>query len=148
MWTRSFIISVAASLADLDPVTKRLLRNPKANDKAKADSARKRWYENADRIAMFLSQINPYWIEKKWRAFMYEHLKLTEEEATLRLQGKYAEDIAKYDEIQNEAMMMADDLSQWEKFCWLFPQLAYLMLPPVIRIRFCFIIRFLFASFL
>lgn len=145
IWTRSFIISTAEGLGDLELVTKRLLRNPIdfANelkkyygaDKAKqfeklltehltigaqlvnaakagnvnaANVARKKWYQNADQIAAFLAGINPYWSEKDWQAMLYEHLKLVEEEAIYRLKGQYAADIALYDEIETQALEMAD----------------------------------------
>ncbi len=144
-WTRSFIISTAANLGDLDPTTKRLLRNPsdfaelfrqfygdeiadhfkdlftqhlliaadlvnaaKNNDTKAADEARRKWYANADEIAAFLAQINPYWDESKWKELLYSHLQMTEKEAVLRLAGKYAEDIAIYDQIEAEALNMAD----------------------------------------
>lgn len=147
-WTRSFIISTAAGLGDLEAVTKRLLRNPvdfanvlnqfygeriakgfqelltqhlmigadlvnaaKAGDNAAADAARKKWYANADDISAFLGEINPYWSVETWRQLFYSHLQMTEKEATLRLEGNYAEDIKVYDMIEKEALKMADYMS-------------------------------------
>lgn len=144
-WTRFFIISTAADLDDLQPVTNRLLQNPKdfarlltpiygmkiagqfqelftqhlliaadlvnaaKNAEAdKANDARKKWYENADEIAGFLSSINSCWHEAKWKDMLYSHLKMTEKEATLRLQGNYAADIQVFDSIENEALKMAN----------------------------------------
>ncbi|MFQ9510231.1 MAG: acetylglutamate kinase [Lachnospiraceae bacterium] len=144
-WTRSFIISTAANLGDLEPVTNRLLQNPgdfakifhffygpeiaaefqelfkqhlliaadlvnaaKKSDTKAAQDARKKWYSNADDISSFLSRINPYWNEATWKKFFYDHLAMTEKEALLRLQGKYAEDVAIYDQIQNGAMQKAE----------------------------------------
>lgn len=144
-WTRSFIISTAANLGDLEPVTKRLLQNPgdfgkvfkmfyddktvttfenlftqhlliaadlvnaaKNNDMSAVNEARTKWYKNADEIAAFLASINPYWNEEAWRNQLYSHLQMTEKEATLRLAGKYAEDIKLYDMIEQEALIMAD----------------------------------------
>lgn len=147
-WTRSFIISTAASLGDLEAVTQRLLRNPsdfacvlrpfygeknaacfqelftqhlliaadlvnaaKAGDTAAADAAREKWYANADELSSFFCKINPWWSKKKWQELFYSHLKMTEEEATLRLEGKYAEDVKIYDLIEQEALRMADYMS-------------------------------------
>lgn len=144
-WTRFFIISTAAELDDLEPVTKRLLQNPKdfarllspiygtrlavqfeelftqhlliaadlvnaaKNGEAdKANCARKKWYKNADDIAEFLSSINQCWSETKWKDMLYSHLEMTEKEATLRLQRNYTADIRMFDEIENEALKMAD----------------------------------------
>ena len=39
---------------------------------------------------------------------LYTHLDLTKNEVSLRLQGKYAEDVANFDRIEMEALEMAD----------------------------------------
>ena len=147
-WTRAFIISTAANLGDLEPVTNRLLRNPKDfaqlftpiygtkmacrfqelftqhlliaadlvnaaknGEIEKADCARKKWVQNADELAAFLSCVNPCWKERKWKNMLYSHLKMTEKEAALRLQGYYAADIEIFEEIEKEALEMADDMA-------------------------------------
>lgn len=144
-WTRFFIISTAADLGDLEPVTRRLLQNPgdfaqlfalfygpqkadrfknlltehlmiaaelvNAAKKQEADQvmdARRRWYRNADEIAQFLATINPYWNEAKWKQMLYSHLEMTEQEAVLRLGGKYQADVELFDAIEREALEMAD----------------------------------------
>lgn len=149
MWTRSFIISTAAELGDLQLVTKRLLRNPKdfadvlkkvygeekanqfaalltehltiaadlvnaakAGDAATADEKRKKWYANADEIAAFLVSINPNWSKSQWQMMLHDHLKVTEEEAGYRLSGQYAKDIAIYDVVEDQALMMADYMAE------------------------------------
>lgn len=145
MWTRSFIISTAADLGDLQPVTNRLLRNPadfakallpyygeerakqfsdlltkhltiaaqlvnaaKAGDTETANEERRKWYSNADEIATFLASINPYWSKVQWTLMLRDHLRVTEEEAVDRLTGQYAKDVALYDVIEDQALMMAD----------------------------------------
>ena len=149
MWTRSFIISTAANLGDLDFVTKRLLRNPsdfadvlkkyygaekaqkfaslltehltiaarlvnaaKAGDMDTVKEERKKWYSNADEIANYLASINPYWSKNEWKLMLYDHLKLTENEAVERLTGQYEKDVALYDVIEEEALMMADYMAK------------------------------------
>lgn len=144
-WTRFFIISTAADLCDLKPVTNRLLRNPddfakllapfygekitgefkelftehlliaadlvnaaKMQDNRKVEDARRRWYENAEEIARFLSEINPCWSEHKWRELLFNHLEMTEMEAVLRLNCEFEEDIKVFDKIEEEALKMAD----------------------------------------
>lgn len=145
MWTRSFIISTAENLCDLELVTKRLLRNPldfekvlskyygmekakmfsdlftehlaiaatlvnqaKQGDIAAVEITRRKWYQNADEIAEFLSSINPHWKKKTWQNMLYSHLKMTEDLATYRLKGMYAQDIEIYDNIETQALEMAD----------------------------------------
>lgn len=147
-WTRSFIISTAADLADLDVVTRRLMRNPsdfadtlrrfygtakanafrklledhlsigaalvnaaKAGDNAEADKQRNLWYRNAEEIANFMASINPHFRAGVWRNMLFDHLRLTEDEAAKRLGGQYAADVAIFDTIQIQANRMADMMS-------------------------------------
>lgn len=149
VWTRLFIISTAADLGDIKPVTARLLRNPvdfedalkpfygeskskkfsdlltehltiaaqlvnaaKAGDTEAVGEAQKKWYANADEIADFLSSINPYWSKSHWTIMLHDHLKLTETEATERLAGQYAQDVALFDAIEDQALVMADDMAE------------------------------------
>lgn len=145
MWTRSFVISSAANLGDLEPVVRRLLRNPTdfakalskyyGGDKAKkfenlltqhlliagnivnaakagntdtVNEERKKWYVNADQLAEFLASINPYWNRQEWQMMLYDHLKLLEVQVTERLTGQFAKDVAQYDIIEDQALMMGD----------------------------------------
>lgn len=149
VWTRSFIVSTAANLGDLQPVTARLLRNPTdfanvlksfyGDDKAKRfsdlltehltiaaqlvnaakagnteaiNNSRTMWYANADKIAGFLADINPYWSKNKWVLMLDDHLKLTEEEAVARLTGQYAKDVSLFDVIEDQALMMGDEMAE------------------------------------
>lgn len=149
MWTRSFIISTADNLGDLDFVTKRLLRNPadfaavlkiyygnekagkfqklfedhlliaadlvnqaKAGNSEGVETARNKWYQNAADIAAFLSNINPYWNRQEWNKMLDEHLKMTEDEAVTRLQEQYRQNVEIYDSIENQALAMADYMTQ------------------------------------
>ena len=80
----------------------------KAGDARTAEEQRRQWYANADQIAQFLGNINPYWNDRTWRNLLYDHLKMTENEAVQILSGQYRESIIEYDAIQNEALAMAD----------------------------------------
>lgn len=75
------------------------------------DEDRKKWYANADEIADFLSQINPFWSQSHWIIMLHDHLKLTETEATERLTGQYEQDVSLFDAIEDQALTMADDMS-------------------------------------
>ena len=85
-----------------------LVSAAKAGDAQKVQDERVKWYANADEIADLLSSINPYWNKDTWRALLYDHLKMTEDEAAQILTGKYVESIAEYDSIEAEALNMAD----------------------------------------
>ncbi|NLL55747.1 MAG: acetylglutamate kinase [Clostridiales bacterium] len=145
LWTRSFIVSTAFSLPDLEFVTERLLQNPvdfakafkpfygqqaamqieqlftdhlliaaqlvnaaKAGNTAQVNTERNRWYENAKDIAKFLASINRFWTEELWTKLLFDHLKMTEDEAVYILTGQYENSIKEYDHIQAEALTMAD----------------------------------------
>lgn len=85
-----------------------LVNAAKNGEPEKADIARKKWYQNADEIARFLSSIQPCWSEAKWKEMLYSHLQMTEQEAVLRLQGNYVADIETFNAIESEALQMAN----------------------------------------
>jgi hypothetical protein len=145
MWTRSFIISTALSLGDLQPFTKRLLQNPgdfanefrqfygdekaknfakllteyllsavklvndaKDGNKNAVEIDRKNWHQDADEIAGFLASTNPNWNKRDWQTLLYNLIKMTDIETTYRLTSQYTADVAQYDNIENEALKVAD----------------------------------------
>lgn len=89
-----------------------LVENAKKGDANAANISKEKWYKNADEIAYFLASINPYWSYPEWRDMMFHHLRLVEEEATLRLHKKYKDDTALYDTIEEQALQMADMMSR------------------------------------
>jgi hypothetical protein len=89
-----------------------LIAAAKAGDSSAADAASAAWYRNADDIATALNGLNPkHWPLADMQAHMKDHLDLTLEEALARLQGRYADDIAAYDEVHIQILAMADMLS-------------------------------------
>ena len=75
-----------------------------------AAAAEKKWYENADQIATFLSNANPYWSKEALNNMLDNHLALTKAEAVARLTGNYTADIATYDKVRQETNMMSGAL--------------------------------------
>jgi hypothetical protein len=63
-----------------------------------------KWNANANDIAAFLGAINLYWSQAGWRAMLYDHLGMTENEAVQLLNGQYAASIGQYDAIQAQAL--------------------------------------------
>ena len=147
-WTRMYIVSAVAGLADAGKAAERLLKNQddignaikpyygdaagaeltallrghimtagavvtaaKAGDNAKLTAAQAAWTANADSIAAFLAGTNPNWSKQELTDMLHEHLRLTTGEAVARLKQDYDTDIAAYDEIHKQAMMMADALT-------------------------------------
>lgn len=93
-------------------IAAQLVNAAKAGDAQAAAQQRSKWYANADDIATFLGSINPYWSAETWRALLYDHLKMTENEATQILQGHYEASITQYDAIQKEAIQMAREMAK------------------------------------
>lgn len=103
---------IASGFADLLTshllIAAELVNAAKEGDSEAAAEAEARWYENADEIAAFLGSINPYWSAQQWRNMLYDHLALTKAEAVSILTGNYEESIALFDQIERQALGMAD----------------------------------------
>ena len=80
------------------------------NEKVAADTEKK-WYANADEIAVFLHSINPFLSEEVVRKMFYEHLALTKLEAIRMIAKDYKADIEVFDQIEAQALEMADAIS-------------------------------------
>ena len=89
-----------------------LVKAAKAGNSKGAADAEKRWYENADEIAALLGSINPYWSQESWRVMLYEHLRLVKAEAIDMLRKNYQSGVDIYDEIEIQALEMADIMAQ------------------------------------
>ncbi|WP_404319170.1 acetylglutamate kinase [Bacillus lumedeiriae] len=88
-----------------------LVKAALAGDAAAANAAERKWYANADKIAVFLNSINPYLPKEEVKKMFYRHLDLTKQEAVSMIKGDYQKDIAIYDEIEKQAREMADTIS-------------------------------------
>ena len=85
-----------------------LVKAAKAGDSKAAADAERKWYANADEIAVYLGSINPYWTADEWKSMLYEHLALTKKEAVEMIAGKYSDSISTFDEVERQALLMAD----------------------------------------
>ena len=88
-----------------------MVNNAKAGDMLRYSELKKDWFRNADEIAAFLSSINPYWNRSEWQKMLHKHLDLVESEAVTRLNRQYEKNIAVFDEIENQSLLMADYMS-------------------------------------
>jgi len=89
-----------------------LVAAAKAGDANAVHAASDAWYANAHDIAVFLHDANPrQWSLDELDSMMKDHLDLTLEEAVARIEGRYADDIAAYDQVHAEILEMADMLS-------------------------------------
>lgn len=84
----------------------------KNGDDVAFQDALDRWYVNGDEIGAFLNAANPkFWPLDEMQAMMKSHLDLTLKEASARLNGDFAGDIAAYEEVHADILEMADMLS-------------------------------------
>lgn len=78
----------------------------------RAEVANRKWKVNADQMAALLNRVNPSnWELQEMQMMMHEHLKLTREEVTARLQRDWTADVIAYDKVHNEILQMADALA-------------------------------------
>jgi hypothetical protein len=85
-----------------------LVTAAKAGNSTAAAALEKDWYTNADEIATLLSSINPNWDKQAEIDMWHSHLATTKEEAVARLTKNYTADVAAYDKVHEQALMMAD----------------------------------------
>ncbi len=83
----------------------------KKGDMAGVNAGEKKWTANADALATFLSGANPNWPKADLLSMLQRHLDLTTKETVDHLQKKWADEIATYDKIEAQALMMADALA-------------------------------------
>jgi hypothetical protein len=89
-----------------------VLKAAKAGDKGALKNALDAWYANAHQIAAFLSKANSAnWPLSATTQMMNDHLKLTTNEAVARLKRNWNADIAAYDKVRAEILMMSDTLA-------------------------------------
>ncbi len=89
-------------------VALQLVKAVKAGNIQAAQNAEKQLYVNADQIANLLNSINPYINSNEFKKMLYTHLALTKAEALAQLNHEYEKSISLYDQIENQALLMAD----------------------------------------
>ncbi|WP_292527389.1 hypothetical protein [Methanoculleus sp.] len=83
----------------------------KAENTSQVQTDSARWNQNADDIAAFLADKNPYFEESAIREALYQHLAMTNDEVVARVNGNYTADIEAYDEIYDQILVLSDTLS-------------------------------------
>jgi hypothetical protein len=88
-----------------------LIKAAKASDKAGQDAADRKWHDNANAIADFLSKANPNWPKATLVELMNVHLSTTTAVVVARLQKNWDEDVKAYDAVYDHILTMADALT-------------------------------------
>lgn len=87
-----------------------LIDAAKAGDEGRFADADHRWDQNARDIAALLSSANPNWPEHDVVDLLNQHLTLTKNEATARLEQRWDDDIEAFDQILTEILTVSDVL--------------------------------------
>jgi hypothetical protein len=83
----------------------------KAGDNDGMAAGEKKWRENANEIADFLSGLNPNWPKEVLAGMLHRQIDFTTAEIVSRLKKDWAADIEAYDKGYNHMMMFADVLT-------------------------------------
>lgn len=84
----------------------------KADNDEAVQAGLKKWYENADDIATFISSANPVnWPLETMKKMMSDHLDHTTMEVVARLEERWDDDVKAYDMIHEQILIMSDFLS-------------------------------------
>lgn len=83
----------------------------KNNNKSDLEKYNKLWYENADKIADFLSSANPNYSNKNLKDMLYKHLEFVTAQAVSRLNKDWKGDITAFDKGEEHMIMFADVIS-------------------------------------
>jgi hypothetical protein len=88
-----------------------LIAAAKAGDQVKYSATGQLWKRNGEEIADFLSHANPNWPRAALADMMAAHLATTTKEVVARLNRKWDEDAAAFDEVYDHILHMSDALS-------------------------------------
>lgn len=103
--------TLSALLRDHILVAADLVKAAKAEDAVAQEQATRRWYANADDLAVFLSSANPYWPRKVLADALHGHLAMTTDAIVAKLHRDTAGAIVAYDKGHEHMLMVADVLS-------------------------------------
>jgi hypothetical protein len=103
---------LAALLRDHILIAAQVVKAAKAKDQEELKSQQKKWKQNADDIAAFLSKANSNWPEKDLQDTLQQHLALTTDEVVSRLKKDSAADIAAYDKGHEHILRLADAIAE------------------------------------
>jgi hypothetical protein len=102
---------LSALLRDHILIAADIVKAAKTGDSDGVTKGEKRWTENADEIAVFLSGANPNWPVQTLKNMLYVHLALTTTEVVSRLKKDWPADIEAYDKGHAHMLMFADVLT-------------------------------------
>ena len=102
---------LAALLREHIELAGKVLDAAKNKDSKSLENNNKLWYENADKIADFLSAANPNYSNKELKAMLHKHLQFVTDQVVARLNKDWKADITAYDKGEDHMIHFADIIS-------------------------------------
>lgn len=102
---------LAALLREHILIAADLVKAAKAGDAAGQDQASRKFFQNGDELAVFLSSANPNWPRKTLEVALQGHLQMVIDQVVATLHKDTAAAIAAYDKGHEHMLMVADVLS-------------------------------------
>ncbi len=102
---------LSALLRDHILIAADIVTAAKAGNNDAVTKGEKKWHENADEIASFLSGANPNWPKATLTDMLYKHLDFTTAEVVSRGKKDWVADIEAYDKGHDHMLMFADALT-------------------------------------
>ena len=103
---------LTALLRDHILIAADIVKAAKAGNSEGVTKGQKRWHENADDIAVFLSGANPNWPKQVLVDMLYKHLEYTTAEVVSRLKKDWVADAEAYDRGHDHMLMFSDVLTE------------------------------------
>jgi len=89
-------------------LTERIIEAIKGGDAETINTNTIALYKNADEMAAYLRQINPFWNETQWRNLLYSFIAMNLQEAVAFMSGDYVRDIDIYDRLIYHSQLLGD----------------------------------------
>lgn len=93
--------SFISALSDYEVECMRMVDGMCGRDQQLVDTSVKNWYLSADKLARFLSEINPYWDENQWRNLLYQYCRMKIDEVISTLNANYEQGNDLYDRMED-----------------------------------------------
>jgi hypothetical protein len=101
-----------ALLKDLITLDIQLIPAAKALEEERVKNLEEQWHTKANEIATFLHDLNPNnWSQKGIKTMFNEHLEVTTKELQYRLTGHWADDIANFELVLEQALLMSQEFA-------------------------------------
>lgn len=71
------------------------------HDQEAVNASTVQWYQNADTLAAFLAQINPFWDERQWKNLFYQYIAMSNQAIISTVGSNFEQEIAINNRLQD-----------------------------------------------